>query len=127
MAVSRMTNSSSAFRELLSLIHGLLNRRLAGLLSKETAVTLGLATALGFGMSTQYLAQLFVWREWPFDEVMEGWRYVLRDRLIVALAIALALRVLGSWNARSLGMRTGLLAASVFLGSASGEWIVQRL
>lgn len=89
--------------------------------------TFGLATLIAFGMSTQYLAQLFVWRNWPLNEVLLGWLYVLRDRLIVAWWIALAILIFRVGQAGSTGRRTALLAVSVFVGAACGEWLVQWL
>jgi hypothetical protein len=78
-------------------------------------------------MSTQYLAQIFVWRNWPVDEALLGWLYVLRDRLIVAWWIALAILIFRFGHAPSIGRRTALLAISVFVGAACGEWLVQWL
>jgi two-component sensor histidine kinase len=92
-----------------------------------TANALLLAVTIAFGMSLQYLAQLFVWRNWPVGEVLEGWLYVLRDRLIIGLAIALAIVLLGVGRSSSLRVRAALLAASVLIGAAAGEHLVQRL
>lgn len=89
--------------------------------------TFGLATLIAFGMSTQYLAQLFVWRNWPPDEALLGWLYVLRDRLIVAWCIALAILIFRVGQAGSTGRRTALLAISVFTGATCGEWLVEWL
>ena len=72
-------------------------------------------------LSTQYLAQLYVWRHWPVAEVLEGWLYVLRDRLVVALPIALLLVVLGRLPLRSDAGRAGALATAILVGSLAGE------
>jgi hypothetical protein len=32
---------------------------------------------------SSFLAQLFVWRNWPIREVLQGWLHIFRDRLIV--------------------------------------------
>jgi two-component sensor histidine kinase len=95
---------------------------LTDLFTHQTARTLMLAAVLAIGTSTQYFAQLFVWREWPLQDVLEGWLFVLRDRFIVALAIALALIIHSLGRSRSLARRTGSLAVAVLVGSASGEW-----
>ena len=87
----------------------------------------GLATLLGFGMSTQFLAQLFVWRNWPPDEVLQSWLYVLRDDGLVAWSIALATVVFRVGQTRSLSTRAALFATSVLAGAACGEWLVQWL
>jgi signal transduction histidine kinase len=89
--------------------------------------TLLLAAAIAFGMSLQYLAQPFVWRNWPLQEVMEGWLYILRDRLVVAVAIALTILLLGVLTAQNVRVRTALLAAGVPAGAAAGEWVVRLL
>jgi two-component sensor histidine kinase len=89
--------------------------------------TVLLAATIAFGMSLQFLAQLFVWRNWPVSEVLEGWVYVLRDRLIVALCIAFAILLLGVTRSSPLRMRAALLAASVLLGALIGERVVQLL
>jgi len=72
-------------------------------------------------MSTEYLFQFFVWRHWPWDEVMAGWLEVLRDRLVVALMIALSLSAAARVRARGLRWRSALLAASILAGAAAGE------
>jgi len=95
---------------------------LADRFTSRTATTLSLAVVLAIGTSTQYFAQLFVWREWPLADVMEGWLFVLRDRFIVALAIAMALIIRSLGRSRSLVTRTGSLAVAVLVGAASGEW-----
>src|SRR5271154_819516 len=37
------------------------------------AMTFGFATVIAFGMSLEFLAQLFVWRNWPVREILQGW------------------------------------------------------
>jgi LytS/YehU family sensor histidine kinase len=78
-------------------------------------------------VSLQYFAQLFVWQNWPVAEVLEGWVYVFRDRLIVALLIAVAIVLLRVTRARQLIVRGVLLTAAVLLGAVTGEWIVRLL
>jgi hypothetical protein len=67
------------------------------------------------------LFQLFVWRNWPWDEVLAGWFEVARDRVIVALAIGLALILAGRASARGLRSRSALLALAILAGAAIGE------
>jgi LytS/YehU family sensor histidine kinase len=87
----------------------------------------GFATAIAFGMSLQFLSQLFVWRNWPVSEVLQGWLYVFRDRLIVAILITAAVVALDALRARSPVLRSALLAVSVLLGAIVGEWLVRLL
>jgi two-component sensor histidine kinase len=101
--------------------------RVSRAMAERTTITLLLAAAVAFGMSLQYLAQPFVWRNWPLDEVMEGWLYILRDRLVVAVAIALTTLLLSAPTSQNVRVRTALLAASVLIGAAAGEWVVRLL
>jgi Histidine kinase/Histidine kinase-, DNA gyrase B-, and HSP90-like ATPase len=87
----------------------------------------GFSTAIAFGMSLQFLAQLFVWRNWPIGEVLQGWLYIFRDRLIVATLIMLPIIFLNILRTQSPLMRSALLAASVLSGAVVGEWLVRLL
>src|ERR1700719_4974728 len=93
----------------------------------RASLVFGFSTAIAFGMSLQFLAQLFVWRNWPIREVLQGWLYIFRDRLIVALLITLPIVVLGILRIRSPLLRSALLAASVLVGAIVGEWLVRVL
>jgi hypothetical protein len=75
-------------------------------------------------LSTQYLAQLFVWQHWPVDEVMAGWLEVARDRVVVAVAIALALIAAARFPAATQWRRSVLLAAAILAGASAGELIL---
>jgi signal transduction histidine kinase len=87
----------------------------------------GLAVVVAFGMSLQFLSQLFVWRNWPVSEVLEGWMFIFRDRLIIALLIALAVVGLRMRRVRSLQLRSALLAACVLCGALLGEAVLRSL
>ena len=67
-------------------------------LAKATAAAglvaaLCLSVAIAFALSLQYLAQPFVWRNWPPEEVLEGRLVIFRDRLIVTVLMATAINV----------------------------------
>ena len=98
-------------------------RRPSGHVARAVLV-FGFSTAIAFGMSLQFLAQSFVWRYWPISEVLQGWLYIFRDRLIVAVLITLPIVVLGILQIRSPLLRSALLAASVLAGAIVGEWLV---
>jgi hypothetical protein len=84
---------------------------------------LPIAAVLALLVSTQYLAQPFVWRHWPVDEVLLGWLEVLRDRLAVALAMALA--IVAALRLPSRGWwRAATVAASIVAGAAVGEGLI---
>jgi len=87
----------------------------------------GLGAAIAFALSLEYLAQPFVWRNWPVEEVLEGWLFIFRDRLIVTVLIAAAISVTALVRTESLRMRAVLLAIGVLVGAVSGELIVRRL
>ena len=102
-----------------------LGRRLVHVLHLNSLFSL--AVVIAFGMSLQFLSQLFVWRNWPVSEVLEGWLFIFRDRLIVALLIALAVVGLRAQHVRSLRIRSALLAACVLCGAVLGEAVVRSL
>jgi hypothetical protein len=79
------------------------------------------AAAIGIAMSAQYLFQPFVWANWPWDEVLIGWLEVIRDRLVVALPIALALVIASRLPARTPTMRAATFATAIIIGAAAGE------
>ena len=82
---------------------------------------------IAFALSLQYFAQPFVWRNWPVDEVLEGWLFIFRDRLIVTVLIAAAIGATALVRTASLQLRAVLLAVGVVIGAVSGELIVRRL
>ena len=101
-------------------------RRRAGQTARAV-LAFGFSTIIAFGMSLQYLAQLFVWRNWPVNEVLQGWAYIFRDRLIVATLITVPIVGLGILRTQSPLLRSALLAAGVLGGAFVGEWLVRLL
>jgi len=93
----------------------------------RVALSFGFSTAIAFGMSLQFLAQLFVWRNWSISEVLHGWLYIFRDRLIVAALITLPIVAFGILRTQSPLLRSALLAVSVLGGAIVGEWLVRLL
>jgi signal transduction histidine kinase len=85
------------------------------------SIVLPSALLVALVMSTQYLFQPFVWRNWPLDEVLLGWFDVVRVRAITALAIGSALVLAGRVPARSALARALLVAAAVAVGAVVGE------
>jgi signal transduction histidine kinase len=84
-----------------------------------------LAAAIAFGMSLQFLAQIFVWRNWTLPEILQGWLYVLRDRLMVAMLMAVAVTLLRVQHVRSARLSSALLAMSILFGAVGGEVVVR--
>jgi signal transduction histidine kinase len=93
----------------------------------QALVFFGVSTLIALGLSMQFLAQPFVWRNWPIFEVLQGWLYVFRDRLIVAALIAMAIVVLGVPRARVPVIRSALLTLAVLIGAVMGEYLVRLL
>lgn len=85
------------------------------------------AAAVALLMSTQYLAQPFVWRNWPVDEVVAGWIGVARDRALVAATIAGALVCATHLAARRVIARAALIGAAVTVGAMCGELLLLAL
>ena len=79
------------------------------------------AIAIGLLMSTQFLFQVFVWTQWPWNEVLVGWLGYAGERVVVALAIGLAVVAASRLPARRLWVRCALLALAIVLGAMAGE------
>jgi len=93
-----------------------------------TRLLINLAGALAVAalMSTQFLAQLFVWQYYAGDEIFAGWVLIFRDRLIVASGIALALTLAeATWNreakCRIVGIFVAILAGAT-LAEVALQW-----
>jgi Histidine kinase len=84
-------------------------------------VVLPAALAVALLLSTQYLFQPFVWRNWPLDEVLLGWLDVVSSRALTALAIGVAVLAAGHVRTRRGGVRTALMAGAIVAGAAAGE------
>ena len=110
-----------------SLSTPVLRRRRCRGYALRAAQTFGFSTAIAFGMSLQFLAQLFVWRNWPIREVIDGWLYIFRDRLIVATLITCLIVLLDTLRTQAPLLRSALLAAGVLAGAIAGEWVVRLL
>ena len=82
------------------------------------------AAWIALTLSSELLFQPFVWRNWPWDEVMLAWAELAARRLEVALVIAVAL--MGAWAlpARSLGVRAAMLAAAIAVSAWGAETLV---
>lgn len=97
--------------------------RLASVVSESRATLsiLAWATAVSLLMSTEYLAQPFVWRGWPIEDVMRGWTYIAFDRLLVAFSIALCVVIAQRARVANHWLQLLLLAVSVCAGAVLGE------
>ena len=93
----------------------------AALRRRPTLSVLAGSVAIALLMSTQYLSQPFVWRNWPRDEVLAGWLEVARDRIIVAVCIGLALVAASRLPLATLRRRTAALGLAIIFGAAAGE------
>lgn len=88
---------------------------------RTSLLLLGAALVVAAVLSTQFLAQPFVWRYFASDEIVSGWLLVMRDRLFVAVAIALSLSILVAIAAPRPGLRIGITALAIVIGASAGE------
>jgi signal transduction histidine kinase len=81
------------------------------------------AWAIGIGllMSTEFLAQPFVWRGWPVSVVLIGWLHIALDRLLVACSIAAFVVVARRVLPRNRMLQMLMFTAAVVAGAILGE------
>lgn len=72
-------------------------------------------------MSTQFLFQTFLWAQWPWAEVLVAWLGYAGERVVVTVAIALAVVVATRAVVRALWACAALLAVAIVLGAMAGE------
>jgi hypothetical protein len=82
---------------------------------------LGAALVVALLLSTEFLAQPFIWRYFAWDEIISGWLLVVRERLFVAVAIALSVSLLEPIARPRRTLRSGFVAFAIVLGAAIGE------
>ena len=82
------------------------------------------AAWIALTMSSELLFQPFVWRNWPWGDVLLAWGELAVRRLEVALAIAAALMAAWAVPVRSLGVRALLLAAAIAVAAWGAETLV---
>jgi LytS/YehU family sensor histidine kinase len=85
----------------------------------------GCAIVLALMMSTQFLFQPFIWRNFDLSDILPAWISILRDRLVVAMFIAAALALLGEKADRSLPKRMTLQMMAIVGGAVAGELLLQ--
>lgn len=94
-------------------------------------VSLGTAMAAAAGlaglMSTQFLIQPFIWRNFGFAEILEGWRDILLGDLAVALPLALAMTAAEWLRVRGQAARLTLLAAAILAGAGGGALLAAAI
>lgn len=91
----------------------------------RTALPLAIVT--GVLMSTQLLFQPFVWRNWPLDEILLGWFDAVRDAVVVACMIALAVAWVTAAPARRVAVRALLLGGAIVGGAVAGHLVLTLL
>jgi hypothetical protein len=86
-----------------------------------TLLRLGAALVVALLLSTEFLAQPFIWRYFASDEILSGWLLVMRDRLLIAVAIALSLSLLDAVAGTRWTFGSVLAALAIVVGAAVGE------
>lgn len=89
---------------------------------KPLAAFAGWGTLLTLALSTQLLFQPFVWRNWPWDEVLSAWFELAWHRLAVASSIAVLATLAWKLPVRSTAARALLCGGAILLGAGLGEW-----
>jgi hypothetical protein len=92
--------------------------------SVPLGTALPLAIVTGVLMSTQMLFQPFVWRNWPLDEILLGWFDAVRDALVVACMIALAVVWVTAATVRRVAVRALLLGGAIVGGAGAGHLLL---
>ncbi|MGI9025952.1 MAG: sensor histidine kinase [Burkholderiaceae bacterium] len=85
------------------------------------------ATLVALLLSTQFLAQPFVWASYPFDEIATAWLAIFRNRSIVTSCIALAVVGTGLIPSSSAPMRALMIALAIAVGALAGEYALGAL
>jgi hypothetical protein len=89
------------------------------------ASVLAIAAVLAVALSLQYVAQPFIWRNWPPDEIFEGWLHVVRHYLVNAMVLALALFLAAKVTTRHRAARIASVGLAAFAGAAAGEGLAR--
>lgn len=87
----------------------------------------GWAMVVAVAMSTQFLFQPFIWRDFAIGDILASWVEMLRDRVIVAVCIATALSLFGRLPASSLAQGMVLQAIAIVIGAITGEGLLRGL
>ncbi len=89
-----------------------------------SAWTIGLCAAIiAVLKSTEFLVQPFVWQNWTVADVLVGWMDIVRDDLIVAATLSVAL--LGGLHlALPLRLQAAALACAITIGAVAGEGLL---
>ncbi len=92
--------------------------------TRQTLILLAGAATIATLMSTQMLFQLFVWRNWSAADIVLAWLAIARNRLVVAMMIAVMLAAFGWGRSAGAGWRTWRPVLAVLVGSALGELLL---
>jgi hypothetical protein len=74
-------------------------------------------------MSTEFLAQPFVWRNWSLEEVMDGWLHIAIDRCLVAGGVAACLVLADRLPTPGRAGKMAALAGAIATGALLGECV----
>ena len=92
-------------------------------------MSFGWAALVALSMSTEFLFQPFIWRDFSLDQIAPAWLDIARDRLVVAVMIAAGL-VVGGRTSLSGPWRFAPYVLAVVAGAVAGEallsWLTPR-
>jgi len=113
-------------REEVPLSNVLNTERLFAAPGRRIGVLVVWAVLVALLMSTEFLFQPFIWRNYSLDQIIPAWLAIARDRLVVAATITIALFA-ASGLRLSGGRRIGAYVAAVVVGAAVGETLLSWL
>ena len=94
--------------------------------SRHTLLLFCWASAVGTGLSTEFLFQPFIWRNYDLAAIGAGWATIWRERLIVAWTLALVLAAVPQlrlgWRMRAT-VHLAAVVVGAFLGEALLAWM----
>jgi hypothetical protein len=104
----------------------LADRFTAALSSSPVMILVG-AVVVALILSTQLMAQPFVWNNFPLDAIAEAWGRLFRNRLVVTLSIAFAIVAVRAVVTGSSMIDAVAIAAAIAIGAIAGEWALLAL
>jgi len=94
---------------------------------QPVAALFGWAVLVAITMSTQFLFQPFVWRNWELADIIPAWLDIARDRAVVALAIVASLAAVGGLRLPGRLQRLATQILAIVIGAGLGEGILAWL
>jgi hypothetical protein len=108
-------------------IAGRFTDRFSAALSSSPVMILAGALVVALILSTQLMAQPFVWENFPLDAIAQAWGRLFRNRLVVTTSIAIAIVVVSRFTTGSTVSTALASAAAIAIGAIAGELVLLTL